>query len=79
MDVRNFSSGIIYLDEQQCNLDTYLTILSDMKLKFNVSYQTVNYRLAQLKILNNQTNQKSIRDLLGRLSIVREAKNTLTS
>ncbi len=64
LDIRKFDNGIIYLDEQQCNVQTYQNILYSMKNKFNVSFQVINYRLAQLGLLNNQTRQKHIKEIL---------------
>ncbi len=69
LDIRNSSKGVIYLDEQQCNIQTYQNILFSMKQKFNVSYQAINYRLAQLNLLNNKTKQKKVSKMIQGLSI----------
>jgi len=69
LDVRASSNGVIYLDEQQCNVQTYQNILFSMKQQFNVSYQAINYRLAQLKLLNNKTKQNKVNKIIQGLSI----------
>ncbi len=69
LDIRSSSKGVIYLDEQQCNIQAYQNILFSMKQKFNVSYQAINYRLAQLNLLNNKTKQKKVSKIIQGLSI----------
>lgn len=61
--IRNSNHGIIYLDNQRDNILAYRCISSKIKQEFNVSYQMVTYRLIQLNILNNQTGQRSIKDI----------------
>ena len=62
-DVRNFNHGVLYLDNQPTNLYTYQRVISKLKKTFNVSKQAIHYRLAELKLLNNQLTEKSIRDV----------------
>ena len=61
--VRSSNHGIIYLDNQKDNILSYRNISSKIKQEYNVSYQAVMYRLAQLNILNNKSGQQSIREL----------------
>lgn len=61
--IRNSNHGIIYLDNQRDNITTYRYISSRISQEYNVSYQMITYRLTQLKILNNQSGQKNIKEL----------------
>lgn len=54
LDIRNFNSGIIYVDNQQCNLHNYNYIVSKLKKEFHVSATIVEIRLKQLRILNDK-------------------------
>ncbi|WP_151993693.1 ImmA/IrrE family metallo-endopeptidase [Buttiauxella massiliensis] len=54
LDIRSFNSGIVYVDDQQCNIHNYKYIVSKLKKKFNVSATIVEIRLKQLRILNDK-------------------------
>lgn len=54
LDIRNFNCGIIYVDNQQCNLHNYNYIVSKLKKEFNVSATIVEIRLKQLRIVNDK-------------------------
>ena len=71
LGINKFSNGIIYLDDQKDNIYTYQQILFLLKQEFNVSLQAINYRLIQLKLLNNQQKQKHITDLVRNIQILR--------
>jgi Zn-dependent peptidase ImmA (M78 family) len=53
LDIRNFNSGIIYVDNQQCNIHNYNYIISKLKKEFNVSAAIAEIRLKQLRVLND--------------------------
>jgi len=71
LGINNFSHGVIFLDDQTNNIYTYQQILFLVKREFNVSLQAINYRLAQLKILNNQQRRKHIKDLIKNIPALR--------
>ncbi|WP_145914936.1 ImmA/IrrE family metallo-endopeptidase [Comamonas thiooxydans] len=52
-DVRNKEQGVLYVDSQQCNLDTYFSITSRLMRAFGVSRAAVTIRLAGLGLLND--------------------------
>lgn len=54
LDIRNFNNGIIYVDNQPCNIYNYDYIRSKLKMEFNVSATIVEIRLKQLRVLNDQ-------------------------
>lgn len=62
-------SGILYLDNQPTNLYTYQRVISKLTKKLNISKQAIYYRLAELKLLNNQLTEKSIRDVSNNLKL----------
>lgn len=66
-DVSNRGHGVIFLDEQSSNIRTYQKILAKLNREFNVSYQAINYRLVQLKILNNQMRSKRVIDIARKI------------
>jgi len=73
LGVNKFGHGLIYLDDQKDNIYTYQQILFFIKREFNVSLQAINYRLAQLKILNNQQKKKHIKDLVKNIPALNDA------
>lgn len=62
LDIRNFNSGIIYVDNQQCNIHNYNYIVSRLKKEYNVSATIVEIRLKQLRILNDKRSTLEIFD-----------------
>ena len=50
-DLSDRGYGLLYLDEQKCNLDTYYSITSQLMKKFHVSRSVVKLRLLKLGFL----------------------------
>lgn len=75
-DMVSRNHGLIYLDEQQVNISNYLSILYSLSSKYNVSLQALNYRLIQLRLLNNQQKSKRVKDVMSRMPLV---KSRITS
>jgi Zn-dependent peptidase ImmA (M78 family) len=73
-NVSNYGHGLIYLDEQLVNIDTYQRILRAICSEFNVSFQCAYYRLLQLKILNNQLKMKNLREISDCIPILRKKR-----
>lgn len=65
-DISRFTQGVIYLDNQRGNVMTYKHILHKIRREYNVSLQAINYRLVQLRLVNNQSNNKKITDLVDK-------------
>jgi hypothetical protein len=63
--VNNFGHGLIYVDNQRCNLKTFYSITDAICREFNVSRQVATYRLAQLRLLNDQRSNTSLQSLLN--------------
>lgn len=53
LDVNHFNHGVIYLDEQLCNLNTFRCIIRKVKSVYGVPEQSVELRLKQLRLLND--------------------------
>ncbi|MBD2784202.1 ImmA/IrrE family metallo-endopeptidase [Xenorhabdus sp. DI] len=53
LQISNFSNGIIYLDNQPCNIHNYNCVIEKLKRTFNVSATIATIRLKQLRILND--------------------------
>lgn len=53
LNVNHFNHGVIYLDEQLCNLNTFRCISRKVKNLYGVSEQSVELRLKQLRLLND--------------------------
>ncbi|WP_340620712.1 ImmA/IrrE family metallo-endopeptidase [Xenorhabdus siamensis] len=53
LNIKNFSNGIIYVDDQICNIHNFNCIISKLKITFNVSASIAAIRLRQLRILND--------------------------
>ncbi|OAT15772.1 hypothetical protein M979_3220 [Buttiauxella noackiae ATCC 51607] len=67
LDIHNFNNGIIYVDNQHCNIHNYNYIITKLKKEFNVSATIVEIRLKQLRVLNDMRTQavKFNLDLFG--------------
>lgn len=63
-EVRSYAHGVVFVDDQPCNLHPYLDLLSTMSQAFRVSKEAVSLRLARLNILNDQRRGNYISDLL---------------
>ncbi|MCD9501499.1 ImmA/IrrE family metallo-endopeptidase [Photobacterium phosphoreum] len=61
LNVNHFNHGVIYLDEQACNLNTFKCISRKVKTLYGVSEQSVELRLKQLRLLND--NRSRVSDL----------------
>lgn len=66
LGITNFSNGVIYLDDQQCNVYNYKLIISKLKKEFNVSASIATIRLKQLRILNDVRKVQSAKSLFGK-------------
>ena len=64
MGLNSFSHGIIFLDDQPCNLWSFNTLMSNLSKHFNVSKQAAEYRIAQLGLLNDHRRPTRIANLL---------------
>ncbi|SFN94842.1 ImmA/IrrE family metallo-endopeptidase [Xenorhabdus japonica] len=53
LQISNFNNGIIYLDNQSCNIHNYNCVIEKLKRTFNVSAAIATIRLKQLRILND--------------------------
>ncbi len=69
MGVQKFSHGVIFVDEQQCNIQPFLEILSRISNEFNASKIVVEYRLAQLRILNDQRKKGHVSESIAKTGI----------
>lgn len=58
LNVNHFNYGVIYLDEQQCNLNTFRCISRKVKSVYGVSEQSVELRLKQLRLLNDSRSSR---------------------
>jgi Zn-dependent peptidase ImmA (M78 family) len=75
LGVNNYSHGIIYLDDQPCNKRSYYHILSRLNKEFNASFQSLSYRLAQLRLVNDRRGCTHIRDIINNLPLVNASKS----
>ncbi len=57
-EVNNFGHGIVFVDGQACNWRPFLQLVSTLSGQFNVSREAAGYRLAELRILNDQRSNK---------------------
>jgi len=70
MGVQKFSHGVIFVDEQQCNIQPFLEILSRISNAFNASKTVVEYRLAQLRILNDNRKRGHVSESIAKTGIL---------
>jgi Zn-dependent peptidase ImmA (M78 family) len=52
-DLSDRGYGLLYLDDQKCNLDTFYKITASLMKKFQVSRNVIKYRLSKLGFLND--------------------------
>jgi Zn-dependent peptidase ImmA (M78 family) len=52
--------GLLYLDHQHCNVNTFYTVTAPIMTEFNVSRSVVKIRLKQLGLLNEDEPNKII-------------------
>lgn len=56
LDIQNKGFGILYLDEQKCNIDNYTKIIHRLQKIYKVSHQSLNFRLQNLGVLKISDN-----------------------
>jgi Zn-dependent peptidase ImmA (M78 family) len=54
LDLSNRGYGLLYLDEQKCNIDTFYKVTYPLMRSFHVSRSVVKYRLLKLGFLNEK-------------------------
>jgi len=47
-------TGIIYVDKQSCNQQTFFQLINLLSLKFKVSKSAIEYRLSKLKLIDDK-------------------------
>lgn len=57
LELRNHGHGIIYLDNQPCNLNTFKALIDYLQHKYKTSPAALRIRLIELKLLNDQINK----------------------
>ena len=53
LNLHNRGFGSLYLDDQACNIESYIRVTSLLKRQYEVSRSVVRYRLINLKLLND--------------------------
>jgi hypothetical protein len=52
-NLRDRGHGILFVDEQRCNQDSFYRVTDGLRLKYDVSRSAVEYRLKELGVLND--------------------------
>lgn len=63
-EIRSHAHGVVFVDDQPCNLHPYLDLISTMAKRFLVSQEAATIRLARLKIVNDLRRGNHISDLI---------------
>ena len=63
LDIRDRGFGLLYLDEQRCNIKDYYKLTNELRSKYKVSRSVVRIRLKKLGLLNECQNWKSLKKL----------------
>lgn len=59
LDIRDRGHGYIYVDDQPCNLLTYVQLLSSLSLYFAVSKQVIEIKLKKMNLLTDRRKRKA--------------------
>jgi len=57
-NILNKGHGVLFIDEQKCNLNSYYKITNTLRDKFRVSRKVVEYRLKNLNLLNDERGKR---------------------
>ena len=52
LELKDRGFGVLYLDEQACNLQNFFRVTDALKRKYNVSREVVKLRLKKMGLLN---------------------------
>ena len=65
LNLSNRGYGILFVDDQQCNLDSFYTITNRLKVKYNVSRSVVKIRLENMGLLTDNRTKRGIQRAIG--------------